>query len=79
MKQCKIDKLCAAINQARGLSYPSIGYLFYADIRGDGIKRPRSVWQITNGGGGVSRAYDYLGTIPAKIKALEKTLNELRG
>lgn len=35
-----IEKAVQALNVRRGLSYPSDGYLQYADIRGDGIYRP---------------------------------------
>lgn len=36
----QIEKAVAALNARRGLSYPSHGYLQYADIRGDGVYRP---------------------------------------
>ena len=79
MRKCKIDLLCDSINQSRGLNYPSIGYLFYADVKGDGIKRPRLVWQVISDHGGIGRAYEYRGSPHQTIKALQKTLNEIGG
>jgi len=79
MRQCKIDILLTEINTARGLTYPSIGYLYYADIMCDGIKRPRTVWQIISEVGGVSKAHQLGGTIHKTIAALQALLNDLRG
>lgn len=79
MRKCKIDLLCDSINQARGLTYPSIGYLFYTNARGDGVKRPRSVWQVISDHGGISFAYEYRGSVHQTIKSLEQTLDTLRG
>jgi hypothetical protein len=50
MKKCKIDKLCDAINAADGLTYPEPGYLYYANIVGDGRKH-RNVYATMKGGG----------------------------
>ena len=77
MKQSKIDKLCSAINEKRGHVYPSIGYIYYADVKGDGIKRPRSVWQIISAHGGVVRAYEYSGNPRQIVAALQQTLNSI--
>jgi hypothetical protein len=52
MKKGTIDKLCAAINEARRVVYPQKGYLMFSDIRGDGMRR-RRVYEIMNEGGGV--------------------------
>ena len=52
-----IVKLCHAINTARRLEYPAIGYLYFADVMGDGSKR-RSVWQVINRDGGIASAYN---------------------
>ena len=49
------NTLLKEYNAIRGLSYPNIGYCFYADIRGDGNYRP-SVYTIVNEGGGVTRS-----------------------
>lgn len=57
MKKGVIDKLCEAINKAQGLSYPDIGYLYHANIAGDGRKH-RTVYAIVNQGGGVSAVYN---------------------
>jgi hypothetical protein len=51
----KTEKLLKELNAARRLAYPDIGYLCYANIRGDG-SRPgyKSIYRIVNAGGGVS-------------------------
>ena len=56
MRKCKIDNALDALNAARGLAYPAIGYSYYADIRGDGARRrlPRSIYTIISTGGGVT-------------------------
>jgi hypothetical protein len=48
----KTERLLDKLNAARGLSYPEIGFAYFADIRGDGFGR-RSVYQIFNEAGGV--------------------------
>jgi hypothetical protein len=47
-----IVKLCHAINTARGLEYPAVGYLYFGDVKGDGHSR-RRVWQVINRDGGI--------------------------
>jgi len=47
------EKLLKELNEARGLKYPDIGYLYWADVTGSGVYNPR-VYQIINPGGGVS-------------------------
>jgi hypothetical protein len=68
MKRGVIDKLCSELNRARGLSSGHSGYVFYADIRGDGRSK-RSVY-VTLPGGGVVAVYNSLSTV--------KTANNLR-
>lgn len=58
MKKCKIDLILAEINLLRGrLKYPQIGYLYYANIAGDG-RNYRTVYAITGNGGGVSAVHN---------------------
>ena len=57
MKRGTIDKLCEAINTKKGLIYPSVGYLYYANIAGDG-RRHRTVYQIIREGGGVAAVHN---------------------
>jgi hypothetical protein len=57
MKRGKIDKLCEQINNARGVVYPQVGCLMYANIAGDG-RRHRTVYQISNADGGVCPAHN---------------------
>ena len=49
-----IDAL-ARLNAARNLTYPDVGYSYYADIKGDGVYRPR-VYTVTNARGGVTHS-----------------------
>ena len=46
-------KLLKELNEARGLKYPDIGYLYWADVVGSGIHSPR-VYYIINSDGGVT-------------------------
>lgn len=57
MKNGAIDKLCEAINKARGVTYPQKGFLMFSDIRGDGMRR-RRVYAVMNDGGGVCAVYN---------------------
>lgn len=57
MKKCTIDKLCEAINKARRVTYPQRGYLMFADIRGEGLRR-RRVYVVINDGGGVTAVHN---------------------
>jgi hypothetical protein len=56
MRKTVIDRLCEQYNQARGLVYPSIGYLTFADYKGDGQPPRRRLYEIVNQGGGVTRS-----------------------
>ena len=48
-------KLLKELNAALDLSYPQIGYSYYADVTGSGTSKP-AIWTITNASGGVSRS-----------------------
>lgn len=51
MRKALTDKLLDEYNAKRGLSYPDVGYTYYADINSHyGL---RSVYTIINVGGGV--------------------------
>jgi hypothetical protein len=50
MRKTTIDKLCEAMNKRNGLAYPMAGYVYFADIKGDGQSR-RRVYCILNSGG----------------------------
>jgi hypothetical protein len=52
-----IVKLCHAINTARGLEYPAVGYLYFADVKGDG-RNIRRVWVVTNANGAVTAVHN---------------------
>lgn len=52
MSKTTTEKLLDRLNELRGLSYPQIGYLYFADIKGDG-RNIKKVYVITNEGGGV--------------------------
>lgn len=76
MRKSTIDNLCDKLNHNRGLTYPSIGYVYFADIRGDG-RRKRALWEIINSGGGVARsiinAPTYQQTAQNLRREIEKT------
>lgn len=46
-------RLLRELNAKRGLKYPDIGYVFFADVGGDGRYCPR-VYKIINADGGVT-------------------------
>ena len=52
-----IVKLCHAINTARGLEYPAVGYLYFGDVKGDG-RNSRRVWVVTNTSGAVTAVHN---------------------
>lgn len=53
MRKTVIDRLCDEINALNGgCTFPQLGHLRYADIRGDGRNR-RYVYAIVNQQGGV--------------------------
>ena len=49
----KTERLFNQINSIRGLSYPNKGYMFYADVTGDGSNR-KGCYTISNDDGGVT-------------------------
>ena len=57
MKNTVISKLCDQINTVRRVSYPAKGYLYFADIRGDGQNHKR-VYCITSASGGVTAVHN---------------------
>ena len=46
------EKLLSELNKKKGLSYPQVGYSYYADIKGDGLNNKR-VYAIIGEFGGV--------------------------
>ncbi len=57
-RKTKTDLALAALNEARGLKYPDIGYLCYTNVTGDGRSPAyRSIWHIINAGGGIARSH----------------------
>lgn len=56
-----ISRAVARYNEARGLTYPSVGYLQYADIRGDGGAYRPGFYVCVNASGGVGSAYGLRG------------------
>ena len=47
------ERLLEELNAAKGLSYPQVGYSYFADVKGDG-RNIRSVYTIVNAQGGVT-------------------------
>jgi len=64
----QIEQAVARYNAARGLTYPAIGYLQYADIRGDGGNR-RGLYVGINAQGGVGTSY-----VPRLGRTMRETL-----
>lgn len=54
MRAPATQALLGELNAARGLKYPSVGYVYFADIKGDGQKH-YAVWEVITLGGGVRR------------------------
>jgi hypothetical protein len=52
-----IVKLCHAINTARELEYPAVGYLYFGDVKGDG-RNIRRVWVVTSTSGSVTAVHN---------------------
>ena len=53
MRKAKIDIAVDALNTQRGLTYPMVGHMRYANLWGE-PRRYRSLYVIINDGGGVS-------------------------
>ena len=77
MKKTVIDKLCDQYNRACGFTYPSIGYLYFADIVGNGQPLKRSVWQIITDRGGVSFSYVNCKTYKQTAEYLRRELQKM--
>ena len=59
------EKLLNELNDKKGLSYPDVGYSYFADIKGDG-RNIRSVYTIINENGGVCYNRSLNGETPRK-------------
>ena len=53
MRKTVTDRLVERLNKARGLSYPDIGYMVFADVIGGGSKGGRKLYTIFNEQGGL--------------------------
>lgn len=69
MRKTIIDTLCQAINKTNRVIYPNVGYLMFANIRGDG-RNKRSVYCVSNKQGGVTSVHNG--------KTYRQTANNLR-
>lgn len=49
----KTEAACKAHNKRKGLERNQVGYIYYADIKGNGCK---AVWAVINENGGVTRS-----------------------
>lgn len=63
-----IEAALAGLNRMKGLVYPAVGYVYYADVKGDGTNQ-RRVYRICNENGGVRIAYDLQGSTMRKTLA----------
>lgn len=52
-RQSITDALLDNLNATKGLTYPQVGYSYFADVKGDG-RNIRSVYTIVNHAGGVT-------------------------
>ena len=77
MRKTVIDKLCDKYNRAKGFTYPSIGYLYFADIKGDGTKLNRSIWVIITQNGGVSFSFLNCKTYKQTAEYLRRELQKM--
>lgn len=75
MRKSKIDLAVDALNAKRGLTYPMIGHMRYANLWGE-PRRRRSLYVIINEGGGVSYS-EFNARSPRKT--LDKLRSELDG
>lgn len=66
-----VQKACERYNAALGFSdWDSIGRVQWADVRGDGIFRPR-LYAVCNGNGGVTASHKQRRTMWETIRALD--------
>jgi hypothetical protein len=76
MRSTVTSRLVDKVNKAKGLKYPSIGYLLFQDIKGDGWSKP-ALYETINAGGGVS--YSSLNGPPrVRCKNLRRVLLDAR-
>ena len=77
MRATVTTRLLDQLNKVRGLTYPSIGYVYYADIKGDG-QNHYAVWEVATKGGGVRRSH-LNGHPRARCNAIRKAIKEAHG
>jgi hypothetical protein len=77
MKRGTIDNLCEQINNARGVVYPQVGYLMYANIAGDG-RRHRTVYAVINPDGGLCAVHNSYST-RVTVSNLRRVLADTKG
>jgi hypothetical protein len=72
-----IVKLCHSINTARGLEYPAVGYLYFADVKGDG-RNIRRVWVVTSTSGSVTAVHNgkHYRETAANLRQILNTIEE---
>lgn len=65
MAKATTESLLNELNDKNGLSYPDIGYSYFADVTGSGVYNPK-VYTIVNENGGVARSHELNGATPRK-------------
>jgi hypothetical protein len=78
MRKCKIDRALDELNAARGKKYPDIGYVYYADIKGNGGVSRRSIWHVIYQNGGVTRSELNKAYSRATLAAIISTIKGLQ-
>lgn len=65
----------AKLNTAKGFDSSTIGYSYYADIKGDG-RNHRQVWTRINDGGGVTRSHMNSYTMRKTLRNIEEEIKK---
>lgn len=68
------DKLLGQLNGLKGLTYPDVGYSYFADVKGDGTNN-KSIYTIVNENGGV--AYSEMNALTSRARC-EKIRAKIR-
>lgn len=72
------DKLLNELNALRGLTYPDVGYLYFADVHGDGRANRKRVYMITNRDGGVTFTEHNATSARARCDAIRRDIERAK-
>lgn len=71
-----VNDACIAYNEARGIKYPAMGALYYADVKGDGIYRP-CVYVVSSSSGGLTCLMGASSTLRTKLGRVLALIDDL--